>query len=116
MQYLDLLLSHADETFATYSLQVGKRSHFRQQYGLQSITLTLFFYKNIYLKVIYVYFYESIFQDKSIHIIFTFSINNLKVIHDLYFQYLTQTLSKTTSFTNMEGVHMKHLKHLKTYV
>jgi hypothetical protein len=53
-------------------LHVGKRSRFRQRHGLQSITLTLFFYKNIYLKVIYVYFYESIFQDKSIHIVFTF--------------------------------------------
>jgi hypothetical protein len=55
-----------------YSLQVGKRSRFRQRHGLQSITLTLFFYKNIYLKVIYVYFYENIFQDKSIHIVFIF--------------------------------------------
>jgi hypothetical protein len=45
---------------------------FRQRHGLQSITLTLVFYKNIYSKVIYVYFYESIFQDKSIHIVFTF--------------------------------------------
>ena len=34
-----------------------------------------------------------------------FKLNNLKVILDLYFQYLTQTLPKTTSFTNMEGVH-----------
>jgi hypothetical protein len=42
----------------------------------------------------YVYFYESIFQDKSIHIVFTFAkLNNLKVIDDLYSQYLTKTLS-----------------------
>jgi hypothetical protein len=29
---------------------------------------------------------------------------NFKVIHDLYSQCLTQILSKTTSFTDMEGV------------
>ena len=43
-----------------------------QRHGLQSITLTPCFYKNIYQKVIYVYFYESIFQDKSIYMAFTF--------------------------------------------
>jgi hypothetical protein len=33
----------------------------------------------------YIYFYENIFQDNSIHIIFTFcKLNNLKVINDLY--------------------------------
>ena len=31
-------------------------------------------------------------------------LNNLKVIHDLYSQYLTQALSKTTLFLSMEGV------------
>jgi hypothetical protein len=41
--------------------------------GLQSTTLTSYFYKNIYQKVIHVYFYESIFQDKSIHMVFIFS-------------------------------------------
>jgi len=52
--------------------------------------------------MIYVYFYKSIFQDKSIHIIFI--LNNLKVIDDLYSQCLTQTLSKTTSKSDTEGV------------
>jgi hypothetical protein len=33
----------------------------------------LVFIKNIYEKLIYVYFYESIFQDKYIHIILTFA-------------------------------------------
>jgi hypothetical protein len=32
-------------------------------------------------------------------------LNNLKVIHDLYSQCLTQILSKTSSNTNMEGVY-----------
>jgi hypothetical protein len=32
-------------------------------------------------------------------------LNDLKVIHDLYFQYLTQILSKTTSNTEAEGVY-----------
>jgi hypothetical protein len=31
-------------------------------------------------------------------------LNELKIIRDLYSQYLTQTLSTTTSFTNPEGV------------
>jgi hypothetical protein len=45
----------------------------------------------------YVYFYESILQDKSIHVVFHISkLNNLKVIHDLCSQCLTQALSKTT--------------------
>ena len=55
-----------------YSLHVDKRSLLGQGHGLQNITLTLCYYKNIYRKVIYVDFYENIFQDKSIHIIFTF--------------------------------------------
>jgi hypothetical protein len=61
-----------------YSLQDGKRSRFGQRYGLQSITLTSYFYKNIYWKVIYVYFYESIFSRQiyscGFHI---FKLNNL---------------------------------------
>ena len=31
-------------------------------------------------------------------------LNNLKVIDDLYSQYLTQNMSKTTFFTNTEGI------------
>ena len=55
--------------------------------------------------MIYVYFYESVFlrQIYSYNFHF-FKPNNLKVIHDLYSQYLTQTLSKTTSKSYMEGV------------
>jgi hypothetical protein len=37
-------------------------------------------------------------------------LDDLKVIHDLYSQYLTQTLSKTTSFTKPEGVYTVLLK------
>jgi hypothetical protein len=36
-------------------------------------------------------------------------LNDLKVIRDLYFQCLTQTLSKTTSFTKPEGVCSSHV-------
>ena len=55
--------------------------------------------------MIYVNFCENIFQDKSIHMVFhIFKFNNLKVIHDLYSQCLTQALSKTTLFFSMEGV------------
>ena len=60
-------------TCLQYSLRAGKRSRLGQRHGLQNITLISYHYKNIYRKVRYVYFYESIFQDKSIHIIFTFA-------------------------------------------
>jgi hypothetical protein len=84
---------------------LGKRSRFGHRHGLQSITLTSYFYKNIYWRVIYVYFLWKYFSRQiysyGFHI---FKLNTLKVIHDLYSQCLTQTLSKTTSFTNMEGV------------
>jgi hypothetical protein len=34
--------------------------------------------------MIYLYFYKNIFQNNSIHVIFTFfKLNNLKTIHDL---------------------------------
>ena len=46
----------------------------------------------VFLRQIYSY---------SFHI---FKLNNLKVIHDLYSQCLTQTLSKTTYFIGIEGV------------
>ena len=36
-------------------------------------------------------------------------LNNLKVIHDLYFQCLTQILSKTTFFSSMDGVFVKNM-------
>jgi hypothetical protein len=58
--------------FIVYYLHTYKESRLRQRYGLQSLTLTPYFYKNIYQKVAYVYFYESIFQDKSIHMVFIF--------------------------------------------
>jgi hypothetical protein len=71
--YVELLLSVSTGVCPKYSLRTRKGSRFGQRHGLQSITLTPCFHKNIYQKVIYVYFYESIFQDKSIHIAFTFS-------------------------------------------
>jgi len=46
---------------ASYSLHTHKESRLGQQYGLESLTLTPYFYKNIYQKVGHVYFYESIF-------------------------------------------------------
>ena len=60
-----------------YSLRIGKGSRLGQRHSLQNTTLTSYFLKNIYRKVIYVNFYESIFQDKSIHIIFTFVISTI---------------------------------------
>ena len=55
-----------------YSLHTRKEYRFGQRHGLQSLTLISYFYKKIYRNVIYLYFYENIFQDKSIHIIFAF--------------------------------------------
>jgi len=54
------------EHLKRYSLNTHKGSHLGQWYGLQSLTLTPYFYKNIYQNVVYVYFYEDIFHDKSI--------------------------------------------------
>jgi hypothetical protein len=42
-------------------------------------------------------------------------LNDLKVIHDLYFQYLTQTLSKTTLFTKLEWSIRQKILPLKRY-
>ena len=56
-----------------YSLRTHKTWRLGQWHGFQNTTLTTCYYKNIYEKVIYVYFYESIFQDKFIHIIFVFA-------------------------------------------
>jgi hypothetical protein len=56
--------------------------------------------------VIHVCFYESIFQDKSIHVVFTFSnLNNLKIIHDLYSECLIKPYPKRLFFTNLEGIY-----------
>jgi hypothetical protein len=49
---------------------------------------------NMYLDAI-IYFARQIFLC-SFRI---FKLNDIKVIHDLFSQYLTQILSKTTSFT-----------------
>ena len=58
--------------FVEYFFHSRKEYRFGQRYSLQSLTLTSYFCKNIYHKVIYLYFYESIFQDKSTHMIFVF--------------------------------------------
>jgi len=59
-------------------------SHFGQWHVLQNTTLIFRFYKNIYQNVIYVYFYENIFQDKSIHIIFIFSNSTIWELFMIY--------------------------------
>ena len=43
-----------------YSLHTRKECRFGQRHGLQSLTLTSYFYKNIYRKFIYLYIYEYI--------------------------------------------------------
>jgi hypothetical protein len=49
---------------STPSVRLGQR------HGLQNTTLTSCHYKTIYQRVIYLYFYESIFKDKYIRIVF----------------------------------------------
>jgi hypothetical protein len=54
--------------------RIGIRRHFLAVTRSSKHNFALFFYKkDIYSKMIYLYFYENIFQDKSIDMIFTFS-------------------------------------------
>ena len=66
--------------------------------------LTSYFYKK-FIKKWYKYIFIKVFSRQiysyGFHI---FKLNDLKVIHNLYCQCLTQTLSKTTCFMGMEGV------------
>jgi hypothetical protein len=64
---------HFLQNIDKYFLNTHKGSRLGQRHGLQSLTLAPCFYNNIYQKVVYVYFYESIFQDKSIYMVFIFS-------------------------------------------
>jgi hypothetical protein len=57
----------------------------------------MYIFIKIFLRQIYSY---------GFHI---FKLNNLKIIHDLYSQCLTQTLSKATSFNNLEEVFGKSI-------
>ena len=45
-----------------YSLHIRKEYRFGQRQGLQNLTLTSYFYKNIYRKVIYLYFMNVFFK------------------------------------------------------
>jgi hypothetical protein len=56
-----------------------------------------------------VIFKKNLFIDFHI-----FKLNGLKVIHDLYSECLTQTLSKTTSNSEPEGVCPKKFKQVFT--
>jgi hypothetical protein len=71
-------------SLGSYSLRFHIRSRLGQRHGHQSTTLTSLFCKNLYWKVIYVYFYESNFQDKSIYMIFTFSNSTTSKLFMIY--------------------------------
>jgi hypothetical protein len=43
-----VFIARHPDTVALYSLQFGKRSRLGQRYGLQSTTLTSYFYNNNY--------------------------------------------------------------------
>ena len=53
------------------------------------------------------YIFMKVFFSRQIYLydFYIFKLNNLKVIHDLYSQCLTQALSKTTLFISTEGVY-----------
>jgi hypothetical protein len=88
-----------------YSLRFGKKKSLKTATRPPKHNFDFSFYQNIYWKVIYVYFYKNGFQNKYIDMIFhIFKLNDLKVIHLLYSQCLTKILSKTISFTKLEGV------------
>jgi hypothetical protein len=47
---------------------------------------------------------KIIFKTNLLYDLHIFKLNNLKVVHDLHSQCLTQNLSKTTSNSEPEGV------------
>jgi hypothetical protein len=74
---LDLALANLQSVL--HFLWFRIRSRLQQRHRYQSTTLTSLFYKNIYI-----YSYESNFQDKSIYMIFhIFKLNDLFMIYIL---------------------------------
>ena len=67
ISHLSFATVYTPYVLAPYS----KKNSFRQWSPKFNINF-LYFYKNIYHKVIYLYFYGTIFQYKSIHIFFVF--------------------------------------------
>jgi hypothetical protein len=61
-----------------YSIRFVKWSYLGQRQYIQSTILTFYLYKIIYLKLTYVYFYESTLQNQSIHLLSHFQ-TNLKI-------------------------------------
>jgi hypothetical protein len=58
----------------------------------KNTTLTSLFYK-IFIEKLYMYILMKVIFKKNLFILYIFKLNNLKLIHNLYFQYLTQILS-----------------------
>jgi hypothetical protein len=75
-----------------YSLRIGFRCRLGQRHGLQNT-----WYMYTFMKV----FFKTNLFSYNFHIC---KLNNLKIIYDLYYQSLTQTLFKTISKSYMEGV------------
>jgi len=86
------------EELKTYSLHTWKECRFGQRHGLQSLTLTSYFLKNIYRKVMYLYFYEYFFKINLFIWFLYFETQRLKSYSWFIFPMLTQTLSKMTFF------------------
>jgi hypothetical protein len=96
----------------TYSLCIGFRSRLGQRHGLQNTTLTSYFYKKYLWKSdICILLLKYLSRQIYSYNFYICKLNNLKVIDDLYSQCLTQTLSKTTSKTDTEGVLCRNTKN-----
>jgi len=68
-------------------------------------TLTSCFYKNILKNDICILLWKYFLRQIYSYNFYIYKLNNLKIIDDLCFQYLIQTLSKTTSKYYTEEVH-----------
>jgi hypothetical protein len=76
-----------------YSFRFGKRSCL-QRYSLQNTNL-IYFYIKIFIKNhICIFLWKCFFKQIYWYDFYIYKLNNLKVIHHLYSQYLTETVSK----------------------
>ena len=97
-------LGHADNLSGEeiyFSIPPYSKINYFGQHGFQS-NFDFLFNKNIYCKVIYLYFRKVFLKINFSYSFCILKLNNLKIIHDLYSQYLIQIFSKTTFFSSME--------------
>ena len=86
-----------------YSLHTQNNWRLGQRHGLQNTTLTSYFSKNIYQKVIYVYFHKSIFQYKSIHQFLHFQTQQLESYSWFIFPRFDSNLVQNVNYVGYGG-------------